>query len=32
MQILVPTAIFKCKVGKNEFSKMKALHINKKNM
>ena len=29
MQIFIPTAIFKCKVGKNEFSKMKALHITK---
>lgn len=29
MQIFIPTAIFKCKVGKNEFSNMKALHITK---
>lgn len=29
MQIFIPTAIFKCKVGKNEFSKIKALHITK---
>ncbi|MDY5951479.1 MAG: hypothetical protein SPJ16_09850 [Helicobacter sp.] len=29
MQIFIPTAILKCKVGKNEFSKMKALHITK---
>ncbi|AQQ59340.1 hypothetical protein XJ32_03685 [Helicobacter bilis] len=29
MQIFIPTAILKCKVSKNEFSKMKALHITK---
>lgn len=29
MQIFIPTAIFKCKIGKNEFSKIKALHITK---
>lgn len=29
MQIFIPTAIFKYKVSKNEFSKMKALHITK---
>lgn len=29
MQIFIPTAIFKYKVSKNEFSNMKALHITK---
>ena len=32
MQIFIPTAIFKYKVGKNEFSNMKALHITKEHV